>query len=118
MAAAMARSPRHPGRTGYETAMELAILDPVNLEEVRVRCIKVAAAIARLAATGAGGPLPAEIKTLLLDDLPALLTELAAARPVVSEARALHDDRLDETDTLERLGLTVAAYDRIVGCQP
>jgi enoyl-CoA hydratase/carnithine racemase len=95
--------------TGSETAMELGMLDPVDLEQLRVRARAVAAAIAR-----AGGPLPTEVKTLLADDLPALLAELAAARPVVSEARALDDDRLDETDTLARLSLAVAAYDRIV----
>jgi hypothetical protein len=91
-------------------------LDPVDLEEVRLRSLNVAAAIARVAATGE--PLPSEIRTLMLDDLPALITELAAARPVVNEARALDDDRMDETDTLERLSLAVAAYDRIVGRQP
>jgi hypothetical protein len=105
----MARSPRHSARTGYETAMELGLLAPVDLEAVRVRSSKLAAAIAR-----AGGPLATEITSLLADDLPALLTELAAARPVVSEARALEDDRLDETDTLARLSLAVAAYDRVV----
>jgi hypothetical protein len=95
--------------TGYETAMELGMLDPVDLEQVQRRASSIAAAIAR-----AGEQLPAEVTALLADDLPALLTELAAARPVIREARALDDDRLDETDTLARLSLAVAAYDRIV----
>jgi hypothetical protein len=40
------------------------------------------------------------------------MPELAAAREVVEEPRALEDERLDPADVLARLAEKVAAYDR------
>jgi hypothetical protein len=40
------------------------------------------------------------------------MPELAAAREVVEEARALEDERLDLTEVLARLAEKVAAYDQ------
>lgn len=42
------------------------------------------------------------------------MAELAAAREVVEEARALEGDRLDPSDVLARLAEKVGAYDQAV----
>jgi hypothetical protein len=46
------------------------------------------------------------------------MAELAAAREVVQEARALDDERLDLADVLARLAERVATYDEAVSHQP